>query len=266
MRKVWRRIDASSFGVPQLRPRAILVVIHESAFEASGVEYIWPSEISEGRGTVFEVLAASMEARCRKYWTKNMYGEKAKSGERTGKDVFREWERKASRAAEVGKGVAPTLVGGSKKHGGADLGPTRAKRAWGLLGVDGMGIANDPKECDPERDLFRSAGPMLTVEQAALIQGFPDDWNFQGRKTARYRQVGNAFPPPVAEAVGRAIAAVLRPEHDREELLGSYKMDDGENAPDEPKAEQMTLQVSTGPRLAATPPLNRHGNRVGAGV
>ena len=266
MRKVWRRIDASSFGVPQLRPRAILVVIHESAFDSSGVEYVWPSRISEGRGTVFEVLAASMEARCRKFWTKNVYGEKAKPGERTGKDVFRDWERKASRAAEVGKGVAPTLVGGSKKHGGADLGPTRAKRAWELLGVDGMGIANDPKECDPERDLFRPAGPMLTVEQAALIQGFPADWDFQGRKTARYRQVGNAFPPPVAEAVGRAIAAVLRPEHDRKELLGSYKMDDGENVPDEPQAEQMTLQVSTGPRLTTAPPLNRYGNRVGAGV
>ena len=43
----------------------------------------------------------------------------------------------------------------------------------------------------------------------ARIQGFPDGWAFSGRKTAAYRQVGNAFPPPVAGALGRAIRAAL---------------------------------------------------------
>ncbi|MFJ2902798.1 DNA cytosine methyltransferase [Streptomyces sp. NPDC087212] len=265
MRRVWRRVDASNYGVPQLRPRAILVLIHKSEL-SSGVEYAWPSGKSGERATAFGALSATMEARCRKYWTKNKYGEKAKPGERTGKDVFKDWQLKASRAAEMGKGVAPTLVGGSKKHGGADLGPTRAKRAWEALGVDGMGIANDPKECDPERDLFRPAGPMLTVEQAALIQGFPPDWKFQGRKTAQYRQVGNAFPPPVAEAIGRAIAAVLRPEHNREELLDGYEMEDGVAVPDEPRSEQMAFQMSAGLPVDGATLANRRGNRVSAGV
>jgi DNA (cytosine-5)-methyltransferase 1 len=44
---------------------------------------------------------------------------------------------------------------------------------------------------------------------AARVQGFPDNWRFAGCKTAAYRQVGNAFPPPVASAVGRSIAAAL---------------------------------------------------------
>jgi DNA (cytosine-5)-methyltransferase 1 len=43
----------------------------------------------------------------------------------------------------------------------------------------------------------------------ARIQGFPDEWHFTGKKTAAYRQVGNAFPPPVAEAVGRSIAQMF---------------------------------------------------------
>ncbi|MGW2101229.1 DNA cytosine methyltransferase [Streptomyces olivaceoviridis] len=243
MRQVWRRIDASRFGVPQLRPRAILVVIHESVLADSDVEFVWPSRLKGKQATVVGELAASMEARCRMYWDKNKYGEPAKPGERTGEHVYLDWLRKAATAAELGRGVAPTLVGGSRKHGGADLGPTRAKRAWAQLGVDGMGVANEPGKCDPERDLFRPAGPMLTVEQAAIIQGFPADWKFQGRKTAQYRQVGNAFPPPVAEAVGRAIAAVLRPEY-RDQLLRDYELDTKGVDADVSPSEQMVLPVS----------------------
>ena len=51
--------------------------------------------------------------------------------------------------------------------------------------------------------------PALTVRMAARVQGFPDDWQFFGRKTAVYRQVGNAFPPPVARALGLSIADAL---------------------------------------------------------
>jgi len=51
--------------------------------------------------------------------------------------------------------------------------------------------------------------PRLTVKMTAVLQGFPAEWQFSGRKTAQYRQIGNAFPPPVARAVGERIAAAL---------------------------------------------------------
>jgi DNA (cytosine-5)-methyltransferase 1 len=127
-----------------------------------------------------------------------------------------------------------------------------------------MGIANDPEDCVPERDLFRPDGPMLTVAQAAMIQGFPEDWKFQGRKTARYRQVGNAFPPPVAEAVGRAIAAVLRPEH-REELLAEYEMEPAGTLPGEDVPRQLEISVPV-TRAPLTPAQDREGDFVGTGV
>lgn len=129
------------------------------------------------------------------------------------------------------------------------------------MGVDAMGVANDPAACDPERDLFRENGPMLTVEQAAMIQGFPRDWRFQGRKTAQYRQVGNAFPPPVAEAVGRAIAAVLRAEH-QDELLSAYDVDTSGTGTSDDMPHQLELSVSA--ESAQTPTReNRLGNLVG---
>ena len=99
--------------------------------------------------------------------------------------------------------IGPTLVGGSHKHGGSDLGPTRARKAWASLGVDGLGIANEA----PTRDFVGM--PRLTVRMAARIQGFPDDWQFSGGKTQSYRQVGNAFPPPFAKAVTASLKACL---------------------------------------------------------
>ena len=43
----------------------------------------------------------------------------------------------------------------------------------------------------------------------ARLQGFRDSWEFCGPKTAACRQVGSAFPPPVAAALGTAIATAF---------------------------------------------------------
>jgi DNA (cytosine-5)-methyltransferase 1 len=103
--------------------------------------------------------------------------------------------------------IAPTIVGGSKKHGGPDLGPTRARAAWATLGVNGLSIANEA----PERDFVGM--PRLTLRMVARLQGFPDEWQFHGKKTPAYRQVGNAFPPPVARAMAAQIKKVLSARH-----------------------------------------------------
>ncbi|MFE5948046.1 DNA cytosine methyltransferase [Streptomyces sp. NPDC056480] len=182
----WRVLEAQHFGVPQLRPRAILVAIREDEYRG----FTWPVP-QRKIVTVAEKLGPSMARRL--------------GGDDSPR--YQKWLGDAIKGT-----VAPTLVGGSKKHGGADLGPTRAKKAWAALGVDGMGVANDEdKMVDPDRDLGTlERGPKLTVAQAALIQGFPESWEFKGGgKTARYRQVGNAFPAPVAAAVGESIREAL---------------------------------------------------------
>lgn len=167
----WKLLNASDYGVPQLRPRAILVALREDAGE-----FNWPEPLKEPALTVGEALGKLMAA--------------------GGWPGAQAWAQQAST-------VAPTLVGGSLKHGGPDLGPTRARQAWLKLGVNGKSLAEEPP--GPDFDDI----PRLTVQMAAVIQGFPEEWKIAGRKTAAYRQVGNAFPPPVAAAVGRAIHKAL---------------------------------------------------------
>ncbi len=168
----WKLLNASDFGVSQLRPRIVIVAIKKEFAQDFDWPKTWAIPAPSVGETLFDLMASN--------------GWKGARG----------WSKKANQ-------VAPTLVGGSKKHGGPDLGPTRAKYAWAKLGVDGMGIANEAPSSDFD------GIPRLTIEMAARIQGFPDEWVITGKKTSAYRQIGNAFPPPVAEAVGRSIFGCL---------------------------------------------------------
>lgn len=191
---VWKMVYAADFGVPQLRPRSVLVAFRDAADRD---RFVWPEPLTPlgDRVTVGEALKDLVSAN--------------------------RWPGAERWATQVATAIAPTLVGGSEKHGGADLGPTRARAQWLRLGVDGIGLANHgvaPGLDWPEDKPFK-----LNVRMAARIQGFPDTWKVDEvlRKTNAYKTMGNAFPPPVARAMGEAIRAALEPgwtsEHARDE-------------------------------------------------
>lgn len=168
----WKLLNASDFGVPQLRPRVVFVAIRNDLIS----NFTFPTPLNTPVRTVGETLFDLM----------------SENG----------WKQ-ALKWREQADDIAPTIVGGSKKHGGPDLGPTRAKRAWAMLGVDGNGIADSA----PEPNFIGM--PRLTTRMVARLQGFPDSWQFYGGKTVAYRQIGNAFPPPVAQAIGNQIKKCL---------------------------------------------------------
>ena len=47
----------------------------------------------------------------------------------------------------------------------------------------------------------------LSIKEYARLQQFPEDWNFVGTTSAKYRQIGNAVPVGLAKAIGKAIIA-----------------------------------------------------------
>lgn len=172
----WKLLNACDYGVPQLRRRVLLVGLSKQSSEL----FCWPVPDCVSPISVGETLFDQMGSR--------------------GWAGVVDWSGTAN-------GIAPTIVGGSLKHGGPDLGPVRARKAWAQLGVDGLGIADEP----PFPDFLGM--PRLTLPMVARLQGFPDYWEFVGGKTRAYRQVGNAFPPPVAEAVGRQILMTMDARH-----------------------------------------------------
>ena len=84
----WKLLQASDFGVPQLRPRVICVALKPSDMK----HFVWPQPDGVKPPTVGEVLEDLMASR--------------------GWKGAQDWAKKAD-------SIAPTLVGGSKKHGGA---------------------------------------------------------------------------------------------------------------------------------------------------
>ncbi|MET9230564.1 DNA cytosine methyltransferase [Lentzea sp. NPDC003310] len=175
----WLVVNAADHGVPQERRQGILV-----AFKGkSAGSFEMPSPVVP-HPTVGSVLLESMSS--------------------LGWEQAVEWAEQADRPA-------PTIVGGSENRGGPDLGPSGSKRAWEAMGVNGVSIADIPPGADFRWDpgAGRPGMVKLTVAQTALLQGFPKEWQFAGRKTKQSRQIGNALPPPVAHAVGQAIRKVL---------------------------------------------------------
>ena len=173
-------LRADSFGVPQLRRRVFLIGFKSTAAAAA---FRWPAPThspvrSDGDMPLFPSLRLP---RC-------MGVREALGLEDTGYD-----------------GPAPTIRSGFTS---SILNSASALREWERLGLWPNGIA--PTRDDASRFPTPNGSVRLAVQDVALIQGFPEDWVFEGAAYKALSQIGNAVPPPLAYHVARAVSEALQ--------------------------------------------------------
>lgn len=93
---------------------------------------------------------------------------------------------------------------------------------------------HDTIYANPKEAVFREAPSFLrrmTVEEAALLQTFPVDYDFCGSQSSKYTQIGNAVPCNMAKAVATMVIDILNGKTEMSYTLGTslFEFDDYEN-------------------------------------
>ncbi|WP_328982326.1 hypothetical protein [Streptomyces mirabilis] len=101
-------------------------------------------------------------------------------------------------------------------------------KAWPACGINILRLADDLRNA--QASLLGPDGPYLTVEQAALLRGFPDGYPFEGSSRTVYRQILHSTAPAVTRALGRAVAKALEraegePTSAKSSALGRYDLE-----------------------------------------
>lgn len=169
----WRTLDGLSFGLPQKRKRYVLVGFRPGMMH----RFEWPLGIGIEAPTVGEALRELMGA--------------------NGWPHVDDWVARAN-------DQCPTILGASETKTGIDLAAAAGRKVWEKLGVNPFHFAQAAPDRDapPPSDGFR---PQLTMEMIARLQGLPDGWHLEGSAIERYRQIANAFPKRMAQALGLSI-------------------------------------------------------------
>lgn len=104
--------------------------------------------------------------------------------------------------------IAREVMGGAYLSGGGKTGYFRRLK-WAEPSVT---LVTSPAQKATMR-LHPSENRVLSVQEYARIQGFPDDWKFAGGLAARYRQIGNAVPTQLGRAIGESLKSVVDGNH-----------------------------------------------------
>lgn len=185
-----RIMRAILYNVPQKRERLILIAIRNDI--APFVTFSWPS--------VCHSLRTLRDA----FFSGSLYD--CDVPESDGQKYPEAKEKVMKMVPEGGdwrdlpETIAREYMKGSYNLGGGKTGMARR------LSLDEASLT---LTCAPAQKQTERCHPIdtrpLTVREYARIQTFPDEWEFCGNLTAKYKQIGNAVPVNMAWALGRAL-------------------------------------------------------------
>lgn len=185
-----RVLRALQYDVPQKRERLILIAIRDDL--APYVKFRWPDVCPSVR-TLRDAFCAG-----------ELYSTDVPESEG---QKYPESKKKVMCLVPEGgdwrnlpEDIAREYLKGSYNLGGGKTGMARR------LAMDEPSLT---LTCAPAQKQTERCHPLetrpLTVREYARIQTFPDDWQFHGNLTAKYKQIGNAVPVNLAWAIGRSL-------------------------------------------------------------
>jgi len=191
-------LNAADFGVPQTRERVFILA------SKSGNDLGTPSPTHSRRSLLRSQWVTG------EYWARHgieppeppaRLSKRIAEAKELGDDGLLPWRTVRDAISDIMYDSPARKAKSYKGHTGSDLDmPSKTLKA-GVHGVPG----GENMVRLPEGDRH------YTVREAARVQGFPDSWSFPHSWTTGMRQIGNAVPPPLAEAVTKSLARATPP-------------------------------------------------------
>lgn len=198
---VYKVLTASNYGTPQNRRRAVFVGFKD------GKEFIFPQQTVEQLVTSYEALSDlpenSLEDGSDYPMTTNCDYQKLMRCN-SSQIYNHQITEHSDKTKEI---IALVPDGGNYKNLPPELQQTRKVHiAWTRLNSQKPSFTIDTGH---RHHFHYKWNRIPTVRESARIQSFPDDFIFLGTKTSQYKQVGNAVPPLMAEAIAKKLKETL---------------------------------------------------------
>ncbi|MCZ8352954.1 MAG: DNA (cytosine-5-)-methyltransferase [Rhizobium sp.] len=179
------RIQAGDLGIAQVRRRVLVVGLRHDIADAFRMPPAFPARRLNIGNALVDLMAANG-------WD----GAHAWARQRAEQPVF---DRSGDLVAYGAQ--ASTVVTGSGKR------RRNEKAVQKAMGYDTTGA---PDQAPTAEEASKPGSmPSLTLRMRARLQNFDDDWRFEGGKQAMARQIGNAVPPRLAQAVGMSLYSAI---------------------------------------------------------
>lgn len=210
----YKILDASEYGVPQNRKRAIIVGIRKDfkdiTFDFSMLTKQEKTTVEDAIGELYcfeqsadgkKVITTPADTPLRKFL-------RTKDNTILDQDIVYPAQKVQDRIKHVPQG-------GNWQDVPAELWPTnrqnRHSSAYKRLDPNTQSCTIDTGNAHSNyfHPIFHR---IPTIRESARLQSFPDSFEFQGPRGSKYRQVGNAVPPLLAKAIADSIMKILRNE------------------------------------------------------